>query len=59
VGTVHIKLRGSTADRFEAIKWELGRELGYVPTNPEIIQRLLDAVEPSASWVADRSPRPR
>lgn len=35
--TSHIKLYGSKSERFEAIKAELTEELGYEPTNPEVI----------------------
>lgn len=35
--TVHIKLYGSKAERFEAIKNELSEQLGYEPSNPEVV----------------------
>lgn len=33
----HIKLYGGKRERFEEIKQELRHELGYEPTNPEVI----------------------
>jgi hypothetical protein len=39
--TVHIKLYGGKAERFETIKEELTDELGYEPTNPEVIGALM------------------
>lgn len=39
--TVHIKLYGEKADRFEAIKAEMSEKMGYEPTNPEIVGLLL------------------
>lgn len=33
----HIKLYGGKQERFEEIKQELRNELGYEPTNPEVI----------------------
>lgn len=39
--TSHIKLYGPKAARFEAIKAELAEEMGYEPTNPEIVGVLM------------------
>lgn len=39
--TVHIKLYGSKADRFENIKQELSDQLGYEPSNPEVVGILM------------------
>lgn len=34
---VHIKLRSSKGERFERIKRQLSEEMGYQPSNPEIL----------------------
>lgn len=49
---VHVKLYGSKADRFESIKEALTEELGYEPTNPEVIGYLMGAysVADDAPW---------
>jgi hypothetical protein len=39
--TVHIKLYGGKAERFEIIKEELTEEMGYEPTNPEVVGALM------------------
>lgn len=39
--TVHVKLHGTKGDRFEEIKAALTRELGYEPSNPEVIGILM------------------
>ncbi|TYL37893.1 hypothetical protein CV102_14280 [Natronococcus pandeyae] len=39
----HIKLYGEKGERFEQIQAELERELGYEPTNPEVIGFLMYA----------------
>lgn len=39
--TVHIKLYGEKADRFEVIKAEMSEQMGYEPTNPEVVGLLL------------------
>lgn len=39
--TVHIKLYGGKAERFETIKEELTEQMGYEPTNPEVIGALM------------------
>ena len=41
--TTHIKLYGGKAERFETIKQELAEELGYEPTNPEVVGALMAA----------------
>lgn len=33
----HIKLYGGKSERFEEIKRGLSHELGYEPTNPEVV----------------------
>lgn len=37
----HIKLYGGKADRFEEIKGQLEDELGYEPSNPEVVGVLM------------------
>lgn len=37
----HIKLYGTKADRFETIKADLIEELGYEPSNPEVLGILM------------------
>lgn len=37
----HIKLSGGKAERFEEIKNQLQDELGYEPTNPEVVGVLM------------------
>lgn len=52
--TVHIKLYGSKGDRFEEIKAELTQQLGYEPSNPEVVGVLMgkvDTDEPSLDKV--------
>jgi len=39
--TAHIKLHGGKADRFTTIKQELADELGYEPSNPEVVGYLM------------------
>lgn len=39
--TVHVKLHGTKGDRFEEIKEQLTRELGYEPSNPEVVGILM------------------
>jgi len=39
--TLHIKLYGTKGNRFEEIKRSLTDELGYEPTNPEVIGFLM------------------
>lgn len=39
--TSHIKLYGGKADRFQEIKRSLTDELGYEPTNPEVLGILM------------------
>ena len=49
--TTHIKLHGSKAQRFEAIKLELAERMGYELSNPEVLGLLmagLDSDEPLA-----------
>lgn len=37
----HIKLYGGKGERFEEIKAQLAEELGYEPTNPEVMGILM------------------
>ena len=39
--TTHIKLYGGKADLFESIKEEMTENLGYEPTNPEVLGALM------------------
>lgn len=39
--TSHIKLYGTKGERFEQIKAELQEELGYEPSNPEVVGLLM------------------
>lgn len=39
--TSHIKLYGGKGKRFEQIKHQLAEELGYEPTNPEVVGILM------------------
>lgn len=39
----HIKLYGGKSERFQEIKQELSRELGYEPTNPEVLGIIMAA----------------
>lgn len=39
--TTHIKLYGGKAELFEDIKEDLTEELGYEPTNPEVLGALM------------------
>lgn len=43
--TVHIKLYGDKADRFEEIKKELTEEFGYEPSNPEVVGILMGNID--------------
>lgn len=43
--TSHIKLYGSKAERFEDIKQELSKQLGYEPSNPEVVGILMAGVD--------------
>lgn len=43
--TVHIKLYGSKADRFESIKSELSQQLGYEPSNPEVVGIMMAGID--------------
>lgn len=39
--TSHIKLYGEKGERFEEVKDLLAEELGYAPTNPEVVGILM------------------
>lgn len=41
--TTHIKLYGAKADRFEAIKADIGSKQGFEPTNLEVVDTLMAA----------------
>lgn len=43
--TVHITLSGSRAERFLQFKAELGRQLGYQPSNPEAVGFLMASID--------------
>ena len=43
--TVHIKLHGEKADRFEEIKRTVASELGYEPSNPETLGIIMSQVD--------------
>ncbi|WP_435195458.1 hypothetical protein [Natronomonas sp. EA1] len=45
--TSHVKLYGSKSERFEEIKAELTDQLGYEPSNPEVVGLLMAAYNPS------------
>lgn len=46
--TSHIKLYGSKGDRFENIKDDLTEQLGYEPSNPEVVGLLMAQYDPEA-----------
>lgn len=50
--TVHIKLYGSKADRFEEIKAKLSEQLGYEPSNPEIVGILMGRIDMEETGVS-------
>ena len=39
--TTHIKLHGTKAERFEEVKLELSRRMGYELSNPEVLGLLM------------------
>ncbi|PSQ23736.1 hypothetical protein BRD04_02560 [Halobacteriales archaeon QS_9_67_17] len=43
--TVHIKLYGSKADRFEEISETLSDQLGYEPSNPEVVGIIMSGID--------------
>lgn len=43
--TTHIKLHGTKAERFEAIKLELSERMGYELTNPEVLGLLMAGLD--------------
>lgn len=45
---INIKLYGTKAERFETIKADLDEELGYVPSNPEVMGILMAAYRRTA-----------
>lgn len=54
--TVHIKLYGSKAERFEEIKAELTEQLGYEPSNPEVVGILMGHVDSEDTLVSEVLP---
>lgn len=48
--TSHIKLYGGKGERFNEIKDQLAEELGYEPSNPEVVGILM------AQYPSERSP---
>lgn len=47
--TSHIKLYGSKGARFEQLKAEFGQQLGYEPSNPEVVGLLMAHYSPPAT----------
>ena len=43
--TSHIKLYGSKSDRFEEIKRTMEEQLGYEPSNPEVVGLIMATYE--------------
>lgn len=43
--TVHIKLYSSKAERFEEIKEAITEQLGYEPSNPEVVGILMAGID--------------
>lgn len=43
--TSHIKLYGSKSDRFEEIKNGMEQQLGYDPSNPEVVGLIMATYE--------------
>ncbi|MHC3438707.1 hypothetical protein ACYJ1Y_11570 [Natrialbaceae archaeon A-gly3] len=43
--TSHIKLYGSKSDRFEEIKETMSEQLGYEPSNPEVVGLIMATYE--------------
>ena len=43
--TTHIKLYGSKSTRFEEIKERMRRQLGYEPSNPEVVGLIMATYE--------------
>lgn len=41
---VHVKLHGEKEDRFEEIKEALAEELGFEPSNPEVLGFLMGRI---------------
>lgn len=42
---VHIKLYSSKAERFKEIKREVTEQLGYEPSNPEVVGILMAGID--------------
>lgn len=61
----HIKLYGDKSERFEQLKADLTEQMGYEPSNPEVIGLLMAATDvdtilteaTSPSYTTDRSRR--
>lgn len=51
--TSHIKLYGSKGERFEQIKADMTKRLGYEPSNPELVGILMAHY---ADYSADMGP---
>lgn len=43
--TSHIKLYGSKSNRFEEIKTSMQQQLGYEPSNPEVVGLIMSTYE--------------
>ncbi|MFU8867448.1 hypothetical protein [Natronococcus sp.] len=58
--TSHIKLYGSKSDRFEEIKHRMEEQLGYEPSNPEVVGLMMATYETDGAdelQVSRHSPR--
>lgn len=57
--TSHIKLYGSKGDRFEKIKEQLTEQLGYEPSNPEVVGMLMAGIDEEMDVAAGLTPKGR
>ncbi|MHC3438681.1 hypothetical protein ACYJ1Y_11430 [Natrialbaceae archaeon A-gly3] len=55
--TTHIKLYGSKSDRFEDIKTAMEEQLGYEPSNPEVVGLMMAAYESDGARFHQRRPQ--
>ena len=53
--TTHIKLHGSKADRFEAVKFELSERMGYELSNPEVLGLLMAGFDSDSESLRKKS----
>ncbi|MCL7419041.1 MAG: hypothetical protein M8354_14575, partial [Halalkalicoccus sp.] len=56
--TSHIKLYGSKGDLFEELKERLTNDLGYEPSNPEVVGLLMSGYDSDADRLSSLSPLP-